>query len=523
MSQQFPLEALPQWQRAMVEAVAAATKTDPSIAGMMSLAALSAAVGRKAIVKTNSELTPPVNIWVLVVMGTGQAKSPVFRAMVNPIVDLQRGMQRPLHATGGGDEEHGPVIRPTLNAWDVLLEDPLGTSDDSEAGGVDLEAAVRAMQDEQRAIYENVGVDFLRDDITPAALVEAAGSQVSGIAWFSPEGGLEAWIGSGARGTNNMRSLNKAWDGDDIREGRVGGGRVAERPCLTIGVMLHPDAADAILRNQAMTSRGYAYRFLVLVPEGRVGGKEGPFERIPAHVAERYRRCLWSMFALPSFQNRDDSLPWEVRLSADANAAYWEFYNQLQSRIALGGDLHDLHGWVEKMCQSVIRMAGLLHLAEHAPSRGLEAYGESVDETTMRQATSIGMYLLQHARMAFCATAATGAASQSKPSTSDSQRLLLVSLVDALVALASEQAERRWTGTPTELLDALNERTPDLQRESNWPGSVRAIGRHIEQVDVELRRRGVSAKQGRSGTDGRWIELTLVGASTPSTPSTPTT
>ncbi|MBP9111503.1 MAG: DUF3987 domain-containing protein, partial [Polyangiaceae bacterium] len=213
MSQTFPLDALPQWQKTMVEAVAAATKTDPSIAAMMSLAALSAAVGRKAVVKTNSELKPPVNIWVLVVMGTGQAKSPIFRAIVNPIVDLQRAMQRPLQATDVGDEGHEAVVRPTINAWDVLLEDPLGTPDDSEAHGVDLDAAVRAMQDEQRAIHANVGVDFLRDDVTPAALVEAAGSQVSGITWFSPEGGLEAWIGSGARGTNNMRSLNKAWDG----------------------------------------------------------------------------------------------------------------------------------------------------------------------------------------------------------------------------------------------------------------------------------------------------------------------
>nr|MBP9111334.1 DUF3987 domain-containing protein [Polyangiaceae bacterium] len=349
---------------------------------------------------------------------------------------------------------------------------------------------------------------------------EAAGSQVSGITWFSPEGGLEAWIGSGARGTNNMRSLNKAWDGDDIREGRVSGGRIAERPALTIGVMLHPDAAGAILRNQAMTSRGYAYRFLVLVPEERVGGKEGPFETIPAHVAQRYRMCLWSMFALPSFQSRDDLSPWEVRLSADANAAYWEFYNRLQTRIVLGGDLHALHGWVEKMCQSVIRMAGLLHLAEHAPSRGRDAYAELVGEVTMRKAVAIGTYLIQHALKAFGQAGITP--TRSAPAPGETPKVRSISLADALIALVSEQVDKKWVGPPTNLFVTLNARTPLLDRELKWPNSVQSMSLQIEQSDSDLRTRKLSAKTGRSG-EGRWIELTLVDGSSPSTLSSPST
>ena len=91
----FPLDSLPAWQRSMVEAVATATKSDAAISAMMSLAVLSAAVGRKVVVETDSTMTPPTNIWVLVVAGTGQKKTPIFgcnrsaaeRRAVRPQID----------------------------------------------------------------------------------------------------------------------------------------------------------------------------------------------------------------------------------------------------------------------------------------------------------------------------------------------------------------------------------------------------------------------------------------------------
>ncbi len=219
---------------------------------------------------------------------------------------------------------------------------------------------------------------------------------------MAPEGGFDAWIGGGAKGTDNMRRLNRAWDGDDLRE-RIAGGtrRVAERACLTMGVMLHDSAAAAVLRDRAMAERGYAYRFLVLVPEQEIGGNVGPFGQIPQAVAERYRRAVWAMMALPSFRDASRTAPRAVRLSPAACRAYWTFYNPLQQRIRRGQDLHELHGWVEKMCQSIIRVAALLHLAEHAPSVGDEAYDLPVTDSTMRKAIAIGEFLIPHARIAY--------------------------------------------------------------------------------------------------------------------------
>lgn len=501
----FPLDSLPRWQRAMVEAVATATKTDPAVSAMMSLAVLSATVARKCVVETDSEMTPPTLIWVLVIAGTGQGKTPIFGSIVRPLTMVQSALERP--ATGGAVAVGTrPIHR--LSVYDLLREHPLrprhgAETEDQGPVGVGLEQAVAALQEEQERTHPDVPVEFLTDSLTPTALVELAGSQVTGIAWLAPEGGFDAWIGGGAKGTNNMRRLNQAWDGEDLRE-RIAGGtrRVAERACLTMGIMMHADAAADVLRNRAMIERGYAYRFLVLVPEQRIGGNVGPFGRIDSNVAERYRRAVWSMMALPSFRGGADPSPNAVQLSQGACEAYWRFYNGLQQRMLPGGDLRDLHGWIEKMCQSVIRLAGILHLAEHAPTENEDAYDLFVAGSTLEKAIAICNYLIPHARLAYGVDRATHTPT---PGAGTAPPTSVVGLAEASVMLVDLTPNKRWEGSATDMLAALNAIVPVLQREGTWPDSAPGLGLRLTALEAGLRPLGIAMRRPRSGANGRRI------------------
>jgi replicative DNA helicase len=493
----FPLDSLPEWLRSMVAAVGGATKTDASIAAMMSIAVVSAAVARKAVIYTDSELTPPLTLWILVAMGTGQGKSPVFGSLVHPLTLVQRALDAPASSS---TPPRASTLRRKTN-WERLRENPFA-EDAPSVTGVEMEVAVRTMREEQERAHPGLGVEFLTDDLTPAALVETAGSQVAAIAWLSPEGGFDAWIGGGARGTNNMRILNKAWDAADIREGRVGDRRVAERPCLAMGVMAHPEVIMPVLRNPAMTARGYSYRFLVLVPEARIGGEKGPFPRIDQRVADRYRRSVWSLLALPSFTDAQRREPHAIRLSTQANQAYWSFFEGVEARIRAGGDLHELHGWVKKLCQSVIRLAGVLHLAEHVPSEGDDAYALPVTQSTMQNAIAIGEYLIPHARVAY--------GLPERPALPDDHGSpvpppVTVSLIDAIVSLIDACDGRTWSGTSTALLAALDAHVPVLHRETGWPRSAQALTNRVGELDSELRRRGLVLDRSRSGASRRIV------------------
>ena len=356
-----------------------------------------------------------------------------------------------------------------------------------------------------------------------------------GLAWLSPEGGFDTWIGAGAKGTDNMRRLNISWDGGNLRE-RIAGGkrRVAERACLSMGVMLHQKPAFDVLRNRDMCERGYAYRFLTLFPETRIGGKKGPFPRISHRVAEEYRRCVWAMAALPSFTDGAQTTPSAVRLSKGACDIYWEFYNGLQDRIEQGGDLYDIYGWVEKMCQSVIRIAGLLHLADLAPSIGERVYNRVITAEMMQRAVAIGEYLIPHARLAYLGTTDVLSSSTrqhsgpqgtatpqpgtrtdpatTRPSPSDGAAAPVVrTVLDAIVQLVTgDSTGSTFTGTSEMWLKAINGRVPELQRERNWPQTEPALTRRIQRLEIDLRRRGVVFLPTRK-KDGRLITFSMPG------------
>jgi len=405
-----------------------------------------------------------------------------------------------------------------------LLEDDNYDDDEaqSDGAGVALEDVVAALRVEQEAVYPGVPVDFLTDSLTPTALVEEAGSQVLGLAWLAPEGGFDAWVGGGSKGTNNMRRLNVAWDGGNLREKVSGRKRNAERACLSMGVMLHEEAAADVLRNPEMRARGYSYRFLVLVPERRIGGNVGPFDRIPHRVAERYRRSLWSMMALPAFCDEARTSPRRVRLSAGACEAYWEFFNPLQQRIQEGRDLHELHGWVEKMCQSTIRIAGLLHLAEHAPSLGARGYDLPVHRSSMEKAVCIGAYLIPHARLAYGDGAVPGTAG-SEPAgvhavggRATPPLPSRVTLVDAICQLVG--AEGLWDGYAKALYERLTGLVPEELRASGWPGGESVITRYVKRDQALLRSRGVVPFTSRDEGGGR---IRLVPTTQPTQPSGP--
>jgi hypothetical protein len=262
-----------------------------------------------------------------------------------------------------------------------------------------------------------------------------------------------------------------------------------------MGVMAHPEVVMSVVRNPGNTTVGYAYRFLVLVPEIRIGGKVGPFARIDQRVADRYRRSVWSLLALPSFGDADGRTPNAVTLSPMANDAYWSFFRSMQTRILAGGDLHELHGWVEKMCMSVIRLAGVLHLAEHAPSEGQDAYDIPVSELTMQRAVAVGEFLVPHARVAF------GVPERPRPAVGGGSLAVtapVVSLIDAVVALVDGCEGRTWRGTSNALLTALNASVPVLQRESGWPRSAAALSKRLATLDAALRLRGLFLDPHRS-------------------------
>ncbi len=71
-------------------------------------------------------------------------------------------------------------------------------------------------------------------------------------------------------------------------------------------------------------------------------------------------------------------------------------HDAIEPRMREGGDLHDLTGTASKMTGQGVRIAGLLHCAEH----GIDAAARTpITAETMQSAADLALYFLEHARI----------------------------------------------------------------------------------------------------------------------------
>ena len=89
--------------------------------------------------------------------------------------------------------------------------------------------------------------------------------------------------------------------------------------------------------------------------------------------------------------------PAVLPLTPDANNLVLDIERQVEPRLAPGGAWAHIVDWGSKYTGAVVRIAGLLHLAEHLR----DGWGKSVDADTIERAAMIGGYYAAHALAAF--------------------------------------------------------------------------------------------------------------------------
>ncbi len=394
----FPVDVLPSWQRDMVQAVARSTQTDEAMAAMLSLGFASAAIARKAVLERPSGGVDPLNLWVLVIAPSGENKSAVFNALVEPIEAVQTAMEASQQPGTDTTPPDGPDRQPRPALVRILEDDLFEDAPEDPARGVNLPEVVAGLRAEQDRRYPGVPLNFVTRDITPESVVQMMGDQWLGILQAAPEAGFTSLLGSSSRATGHLANLNLAWDGGNLRVRRVSrGSTTIHRASLTMVFSPQPDAFRVATANKLLRETGYLSRFLVCFPETRRGTRRAPFERIPESVLDRYRRNMWAMLAL---RGEDDTTP-TLTLTGSATAASHAFFNEIEPQLASGGELAEVSDWVEKLRLNALRIAGVLHVAQHAAPLGNSTFDQAVSGETMQAAIEICRWLIPHGQRAF--------------------------------------------------------------------------------------------------------------------------
>ena len=222
--------------------------------GCLALGATAAALAGKAKVFLNDDWSEPLNNNFVVVLPSGERKSPEFREVFKPLEEKEQE----LVAT-----ETPEILR--LQTERDILEKRLQDMKSIAAKGktpderISAEAEARELATELSEFHMPVAPRLLADDATPEAVAGLLAEQKGRLAIASTEGGIfDIIAGRYSQSVPNIDVYLKGYSGDAIRVDRRGRPPefVAE-PCLTVVLTVQPDVIQDLAKNRAFVAGDY--------------------------------------------------------------------------------------------------------------------------------------------------------------------------------------------------------------------------------------------------------------------------
>jgi replicative DNA helicase len=389
----FPTETLPRWLRAKVEGLAQATQTPADLSAMLSLSACAAAVARNVRIMARRGWYEPLNLYVATALLPGLRKSAVMESLTRPLNDYERELIE------GKREEIAKAVS-DYRILEARLE--RAQKDCAKLEGPDLELRREEARELARVIADTklpVSPQLLCDDVTPEALATLLAEQGGRMALFSAEGGVfEVMAGRYSNGSANFEVYLKAHPGDSLRVNRRGRAEHVKAPALTIGLAVQPDVIRGLAEKPGFRGRGLVGRFLYVLPPSNLGHRKVRAQPLADEIERAYAQNLISLARIEAYGEDPDQAR-QIQLSPEADDSLAAFEEELEPKLAEDGELGSMGDWAGKLVGAVVRIAGLLHLADHTDR--LEPWPLQVSAATLRRAMAIGRYLIPHAKAAY--------------------------------------------------------------------------------------------------------------------------
>jgi hypothetical protein len=391
----FPVDALPKVFARKVAELAAATQTDPAMAGTSALSVLSACAGGHARIQIRDGWNEPLCLYTNTIASPGERKSAVQASMVQPLRDAEADLGMAGEVARLEQQDALDLAKKKVDLLNKAAVNAAAQAASPGAAAADREAAEQAAQAAREAkkamreIEVPVTPRLLADDTTPEAAATLLSLHGGRIAIISAEGGIFDTLAGRYARTVNIDVFLKGHSGDPIRVDRQG--RAPQHipsPALTMGLMIQPRIIETIAANRDFVGRGLLARFLYAQPVSRVGRREIAAQTVARAVEYDYRTAVKKLAAGMAGWAGDPAV---LMLHPLAETEVRRIEADVEPALAGDGELASpstLTEWGSKYVGAVVRIAGLLHLAEH----GEAGHSTPVDADTIRAARRIGDY-----------------------------------------------------------------------------------------------------------------------------------
>ncbi|MGW3183862.1 DUF3987 domain-containing protein [Kitasatospora sp. NPDC001119] len=405
----FPVDALPTWVRAYVEAVAEFTQTPPDMAATMALAALSTAAGGRVGVQIRPGWCEQSNLYLVCAMPPASRKSDVFGLTTGPVYKVEAELQAEARARIIEAE----TARDAATAEVEALMAKARKNPDIDRAHLVAEISAAKMLAEEIVVPPNPRLT-LSGDITPETVTHHLGVHRC-LAALSPEGDLFDSIAGRYSSKPNLGVFLQAHKGERLQTDRITREQpTTDRPALTIGVTPQPAVLQELGAAPGARDRGLLARFLYSLPPSNLGYRKIRTTPIPDAVAAAYDRDLTRLLRAMT----DLTDPVTVLMSQAADLAIEKLQERVEVQLRPDQPLAHIRDWAGKLVGHIARIAVLLHLADHiASDQDPGAWRADLEATTVDRAARIADYYTAHTLAVFDLIAAD-------PATEDAHTLL---------------------------------------------------------------------------------------------------
>lgn len=386
----FPIGALPTWIRAKAEVTAYQTQTPVDLAGTLALACLATAAGGIVYVDVRPEhgWSEPTNLYLVGALPPASRKSPVFNAMTAPILATEAQLQ----AEAKTRIIELSVERKAAEDYAVRMADKLAKAPPGEADSARYEAQQAALAAE--AITVPKDPRLFTDDATAETATSLLVEQGGKFAVLSAESEVFNEIAGRYSGNPNMNVFLKGHAGDPIRVDRKGrASEAVDRPALTLGICTQPSALADLAAVPGAAGRGLLARFLFTMPPSNIGYRDPK----PGAVDRSVHAVYASKLQLLILALRDLDAPIHLTLGRDATALLDQVAEETETQLREGGRLAGYTDWGGKSVGAMMRIAGLLHLAEY----GTDGFTRPINGATLTAARDLICYFTEHSLAVF--------------------------------------------------------------------------------------------------------------------------
>jgi len=379
----FPTDALPDPLRNLVKAESLATQTPADLSALLALAVCSALIARHVLVEPRPGWREPVNLFIAVLLESGNRKSAVFSDALRPLKEAEADLIEYARPGVARQQSERRQAKARLQRLEKLAAEKDDAAAREEAGKLAEELA----EENEPALPR-----LIVDDATSEKLGIMLAEQGGRIASMSPEGGvfdLMAGLYSKS-GIPQFGMYLMGHSGDDLITDRVSRKSIrVERPALTCAYAMQPQVIEGLAENAAFRGRGLLARFLYAAPRSRIGQRQIAPPPVPAAIWTAYQQAVQDLVA--SFGNCGSaSEPLRLQMTPDALRVFQAWESKIEAMLADGGQMEIIRDWGGKLAGATLRLAAVLHCVKHG-RRG------QIDEDTIAAAMEIARYLVPHA------------------------------------------------------------------------------------------------------------------------------